>query len=348
MSIAHAFCITIKKYKSFVFLCVIVLLLSCEAKQLQRTDFVLGTVCTVRFFEPVKQIIFDDIFSYLYELDDILNAHKDGSDIDTVNKNAGIKAVEVRPELIETLAAALYYAGLSTDGNGRAVFDPTIGPLVALWGIGGETERVPSNEEIQAALALVNWRDVEIAPEAGTVFLTKKNMALDLGAIAKGYAADKTVAIIKSHGIANAIIDLGGNIIASGEKPGGANYKIGVQDPRSERGEHIGYAEVKDKTLVTSGNYERFFEQDGIRYHHILSTETGYPVNKGLLSVTIIADSSVDADALSTTVYALGFQNGAALLDAIPGTGAIFIFHSGEIKLTNSAEAVFHLNNENN
>jgi thiamine biosynthesis lipoprotein len=329
--------------KLFIIPCFIITLLSCEQKQGQRTNFVLGTVCTVRFFSPVKQEVFDDIFSYLYKLDDILNAHKEGSDIDTVNKNANIKAVTVRPELIEVLTAALDYAALSTDSEGRAAFDPAIGPLVTLWGIGSETERIPSQDEIKAALALVNWRDIEISPEEQTVFLRKKNMSLDLGAIAKGYAADKTVEIIRSRGIQNAIIDLGGNIVALGEKTDGEYYKIGIQDPRSPRGEYSGYAVVKNKTLVTSGDYERFFERDGIRYHHILSTETGYPVANGLLSVTIIADRSTDADALSTAVYALGFQNGSALLETISGTGAIFIFDSGEIKLTGEAKGVFHL-----
>jgi thiamine biosynthesis lipoprotein len=327
--------------KLFIIPCFIITLLSCGQKESWRTDFVLGTVCTVRFFQPVKKEIFNDIFSYLYELDDILNVHKDGSDIDTINKNAGIKAVAVRRELIEVLSTALEYAALSSK-NGHALFDPTIGPLVALWGIGSETERIPSDEEINAALALVNWRDVEIPPEKRTVFLREKNMALDLGAAAKGYAADKTAGIIRKHGIANAIIDLGGNIVALGAKADGGEYKIGIQNPRSERGEYIGYMRVKNKTVVTSGNYERFFERDGVRYHHILSTETGRPVNNSLLSVTIIAEKSIDADALSTLVYALGFERGSALLETLPDTDGIFVFEDNEIKLTGGAEAVFH------
>jgi thiamine biosynthesis lipoprotein len=308
---------------------------SCEKKQLQRTDFVLGTVCSVRFSSGVPLGVFDAVFGCLYELDDILSANKEGSDLDAVNKNAGVAPVAVRQELIDVLSRALFFARVSGGADGRAAFDPTIGPLVKLWGIGGESPRVPDPDEMRAALALVDWREVEV--DGNVVFLRKVGMSLDLGAIAKGYAADEAARIIRSFGIESAVVDLGGNIFALGGKPDGGPYKIGIQNPLLGRGAYSGFVEARNQTLVTSGSYERFFERDGVRYHHILSTETGYPVENGLLSATIVAGSSIDADALSTTVYALGYEKGSALLRAFPDVEAIFIFADGSTRTTAGA-----------
>ncbi|MDR2865275.1 MAG: FAD:protein FMN transferase [Spirochaetaceae bacterium] len=316
------------------------LTLSCVQKQTQRADFVLGTICSIRFFKELKPELFDELFSRLYELDDIFNMNKDNSDIDRINKNAGIQAVPVKKECIELLSRALYFSEISSQSNGYAAFDPTIGPLVKLWGIGSDKPRIPSPDEIKEKLSLINWRNIEINQEEQTVFLTKKGMSLDLGAIAKGYAADIIAEKIREYGIESAVIDLGGNIFALGEKPDKNPYKIGIQNPLSPRGDYMVYVETKNKTLVTSGSYERFFEENGVRYHHILSTETGYPVDNGLLSVTIIAENSTDADALSTTIYALGFEKGSALLKTMSGIDAIFIFEDGSLRVTEGAEKI--------
>jgi thiamine biosynthesis lipoprotein len=326
-------------YAWFYILILIAILSSCEAGKLQRSDFVIGTICRIRFFEAQKPDVFNAVFSELHRLDDMLSANKDGTEIDTINKNAGIKAVDVSDELIEVLSTALRYAELSSlSGRRRAAFDPTIGPLVKLWGIGNGNEKVPPPEEISAALSLVDYRNVELGEHS--VYLKQKGMMLDLGAIAKGYAADRAAVIITGFGIERAIIDFGGNIVVLGEKKDKKPYKIGIQNPSAERGEFSGYVEVDNvgngkKTLVTSGVYERFFEEDGTRYHHILSTETVYPVQNDIDSVTIITDKSMDADALSTTLFALGYEEGIALLNNMErGTDAIFIFRNGAIKHT--------------
>jgi thiamine biosynthesis lipoprotein len=338
--------------RAFVFLLCAVLLCACT-KQNVRTEFVLGTVCSVRFFENVQPKVFDSVFSFLMHLEDILSANREGSELDTINKNAGIAPVKVSHELIDVLKRALYFAELSSNGSAIAPFDPTVGPLVKLWNIGTDAERIPTNSEIQEALSLINWHDVEIDESSETVFLKKKFMALDLGAIAKGYAADEVAKIIIDYGIKSAVIDLGGNIFALGEKPASSifskpsAYKIGIQNPVDLRGTYIGYVEVKNKTLVTSGTYERFFEEGGIRYHHILSTQTGYPVWNDLLSVTIIAGNSMDADALSTTAFALGYEKGFELLENISDVEGIFILNDGSdgsdvsIKMTSGAEKIW-------
>jgi thiamine biosynthesis lipoprotein len=222
-------------------------------------------------------------------------------------------------------------------------FDPTVGPLVKLWGIGGDDPRLPGEEEIAGALALVDYRDLVIDREAGTAFLRRPGQALDLGAIAKGYAADEAVLAAKKARVRRALIDLGGNVFAWGERQKGEAWRIGVQDPRKERGVSLGTLRVKNKSIVTSGVYERYFEEGGKRYHHILSTEDGYPVENGLLAVTVVADSSIEADALSTAVFALGYEKGRALVETRPGTEAIFVFDDSRVILSSGIGEFFSL-----
>jgi len=239
----------------------------------------------------------------------------------------------VRDDLIEVLEKAIYYAELS---NGA--FDPTVGPLVRLWGIGTDNPHFPDEDEIMQALNLVNWRDIVIDREAGTVFLRRQGMAVDLGSIAKGYAADEAVRIAKEAGVKRAVFDFGGDIAVIGWRGKKGRellpWRIGLQNPLNERGTYIGILNVNDKSVVTSGVYENFIELDGKRYHHILSTTDGYPVENGLLSVTVMADQTADADALSTAVFAMGFEKGKALIDSIPGVEAIFIFNDNIVKTT--------------
>jgi thiamine biosynthesis lipoprotein len=268
-----------------------------------------------------------------------------GSGVIAINEQAGIAPVKVRADLLELLETALYYAELS-----GGAFDPTIGPLVRLWGIGTDTQRIPGNEEIAAALELVNWRDLAIDREAGTAFLKRKGMALDLGAIAKGYAGDEAARIAGEANVQRALFDLGGNIAALGwrERKGNKTlpWRIGIQNPLSGRGAYIGVLPVHDTSVVTSGVYERFFESGGKRYHHLFSTTDGYPVENGLLSVTIITKSSTAADALSTVIFTLGFERGRAVLDSIPDTEAIFIFDDRSVKITGGLAGIFTLTND--
>jgi thiamine biosynthesis lipoprotein len=264
------------------------------------------------------------------------------SGVVAINEQAGIAPVKVRADLIEVLEKALHYAALS-DG----AFDPTVGPLVQLWGIGTDRQRIPGDEEIARALELVNWRYVVIDRGAGTAFLWREGMALDLGAIAKGYAADEAALIARNAKVKRAIFDLGGNIVALGwrEQKGKEPlpWRIGIQNPLGERNAYIGVVTVHDASVVTSGVYERYFESEGKRYHHILSTANGRPVENGLLSVTIITASSTDADALSTAVFTLGFEKGKALINSIPETEAIFVFDDRSVRITGGLAGIFTL-----
>lgn len=318
-----------------LFLIFALVLSGCGRTAAAQSEFVLGTVCTINLYDKGTAPVYRTLFARLREIEGIMSANRAGSDLDLVNQHAGFMPVPVRPELIAVLSRALHFAELS-----GGAFDPTIGPLVKLWGIGTDAARVPAGEEIRAALEKVNWREVAIDEKAGTVYLKRPGMALDLGGIAKGYAADAVAALIREAALPRAVIDLGGNIFALGEKtagkPGapGLPWRIALQNPREPRGKYIGVLEVRDKTVVTSGVYERFLETGGKRYHHILSTADGYPADTGLLSVSVIAERSMDADALSTALFALGYEKGRALAESLEGVEAVFVFEDLGIAAT--------------
>ncbi len=317
----------------------VVCLAACSpAPQPPQSEFVLGTVCSVNLFERGKPEIYQDIFARLREIEDRMSINKEGTDLDAVNAASGVAPVKVHDDVYQVVAAARRYAELS-----GGAFDPTIGPVVKLWSIGTDYARVPAPDEIAAALPLVDWRDLVADEAERSVFLKRKGMVIDLGAIAKGYAADEVARIVKAHRIPRAIIDLGGNVLAYGVKKGGKPWKIGVQDPTGQRGEPIGIVQAKNKTMVTSGVYERFLEADGIRYHHILSAFDGYPIRNGLLSVTIVADRSIDADALSTSTFALGYEKGRALVETLDGIEAIFVFDDMTVRTTAALAKDFSL-----
>jgi len=317
------------------FLVALLFFAGCARAEPSRAEFVMGTVCSVTLYDQAKTQVYRDIFSRLREIEDRMSFNLTDSDIARVNAAAGIAPVQVHDEVFDVIERALFYAEIS-----GGAFDPTVGPLVSLWGIGGDDPRVPAQAEIDAVLPLINWRYVELDRERRTVFLRQPGMALDLGGIAKGYAADEAAAIIRKARLRRAIIDLGGNIMTLGVRQDGRPWRVGIQNPLDDRGAYIGIVEVRDKTVVTSGVYERNFEADGVLYHHIFSPFDGYPVANGLLSVTIIADTSIDADALSTAVFVMGYERGTALLESLENVEGIFVFEDMSVRKTKGVDLV--------
>ncbi len=311
---------------------------SSDAAPATRERFVLGTVCRISVYGADKPRAVAEAFARLADVEARMSANSEDSEIARVSAAAGGSPVAVSADSLEVLLAGLDFAR-RTGG----AFDPTVGPLVKLWGIGTDAARVPSAEEIRAALDLVDYRDVEVDEGRREVFLKRKGMALDLGAIAKGYAANEAVAILRKGGAKRAIIDLGGNIYAVGSKGPGKPFRIGIQDPERKRNSYLGVMPAEDLSLVTSGPYERFFMQDGKRYHHILDARTGYPAESGLVSSTVICADSMLADCLSTSTFILGLEGGKALVESVPGASAIFVESSGEVVLVGAGAAPFAL-----
>lgn len=312
-------------------------LVSCAGKPLERSELVLGTVCSIRALSGGTAKALDAAFARLRAIEDEMSANADDSVVAAINAAAGKAPVAAPADLRYVVSKALEYAARS-----GGAFDPTIGPVVKLWNIGREGERVPAQAELDAALPLVSYRDLVVDDAAGTVFLRRPGMRMDLGAIAKGYAADEAGKILSAKGVRAAVIDLGGNVKVIGAKPGGDAWRIGIQNPFDDRGSRLGIATLKgDYTVVTSGVYERFFLKDGVRYHHILSPADGKPVSNGLASATIICRSSIDADALSTSAFSLGLEKGMALIESLDEVEAVFVDEARKVYMSSGAKALF-------
>lgn len=336
----------IRRYTGMIILLTLIIILGgCIKKQeinskepLSRTEFLMDTVMTVKIYDNQSEKTLDKVFSRLKEIEDRMSATIETSDVNKINENAGIKPITVNSDTYFVIKEAKNYAELS---NGA--YDPTIGPLVDLWDIkSGEKEResIPTLEEIEEKKALINYKDLELL-DNNQVFLNRKNMKINLGGIVKGYAADEVRKILTENKVNAAIIDLGGNVFAHGIKADGSNWKIGVQNPLEYTGGYLGILQLKNKSIVTSGNYERFFIYNENRYHHILDAKTGYPSENELMGVTIVSDRSIDGDALSTTLFVLGLDGGMELISTIEGAEAVFITKDKSIYMTPGLKDMF-------
>lgn len=237
--------------------------------------------------------------------------------------------------------AALIEKGLEYSRLSDGAFDITVAPLSDLWNFTSSSPKVPDAGRMQSVLPLVDYKNIELRGQSFR-FLQDKT-ALDLGAVAKGFIADEIKAYLTSQGVNSAMINLGGNVLCVGNKPDGAAFKIGIQKPFADRNETIATMEITDKSVVSSGIYERFFEENQRLYHHLLNPKTGYPYNNGLISVTIISDLSVDGDGLSTACFALGLEKGMALIESLPQTDAIFITEDYEMHYSKDFETIYKI-----
>lgn len=284
---------------------------------LTYTDSLFDTVISVQIYDSDDESLIDNCKEICTKYDDMFSNTKNDSEISKIN-NANGQAVEVSDDTISLLKTAIHYGDIS---NGK--FDITISPVSSLWDFQSEDPEIPDDTDIQSALAHVNYKNIQI--NGNQVSLTDSEAAIDLGGIAKGYIADQLKDYLESQGVEHAMINLGGNVLAIGKKPDGSDYNIGIQKPFDTTGDPITSVKIADQSVVTSGDYQRYFKKNGKIYHHILNPSTGYPYDNGLSSVTIITDSSVNADALSTTCFALGLDDGMKLVNSTDHVEAVFI-----------------------
>lgn len=259
-------------------------------------------------------------------LEAALSATLPNSDVSRINTADGM------PTTVHAETAALLADACAISERVDGAFDITVRPLVTLWGFSEEEQRVPSQDEIDARLSLVDWRQIDVRENMVTV---PRGMQIDLGGIAKGYCGERLRQLIKSHGVTGALLTLGGNIEAIGAKPDGSAWRVAIRDPQNEQ-QVLGVIEVIDRAVVTAGSYQRYFEQDGVRYHHILDPKTGYPADSGLCSVTVIAESGTLADALSTAFLVLGTEPALALLETerFADCEAVFVETDGTVTMS--------------
>jgi len=307
---------------------------------ISRTEIFMSTPVSITIYDGEYENILDKAFEKVEEVENLVSINKENTEISELNKNAGIEKVKLSDISYDILKKGLEYSKLS---NGS--YDITIGPLVKLWNIGFEDAKVPSQDEINEVIDTIDYNNIEINDSTKEVFLTKKGMEIDLGSIAKGYIADEIANILKQEGVNRAIIDLGGNIYALGSKSSNSNWKIGIQNPFNDRGEVVGGIEVSDKTVVTSGIYERFIEENGVKYHHILNPKTGYPYETDIAGVSIITDKSIDADALSTLTFTKGLEEGLKFIEGLDNVDAIFITNDKKIYITDNIRDSFKIIN---
>lgn len=337
---------------------VIIFLTGCghTAEPVFQVGFYLDTVVQITLYSTgddescISKI--QECFTIIDNYERLFSATIEGSDIWNINHGGG-RPVAVSDDTVSLLRTALYYSELS---GGKV--DLTVLPLSELWDFGSDSDsqmtddgaaalhaeetnvtsdgcsRVPDSGAIEEALSHIDYRAVQI--EGNTVTLTDADAAIDLGFIAKGYIADRLKEYLLAQGVESACISLGGNLVTIGAKPDGRPYRIGIQKPFAAEGETVAAIDVTDASVVSSGIYERCFQEDDILYHHLLDTQTGYPADNDIAGVTILSSSSVEADALSTTCYFLGLTDGMELIESLDGVEGVFITRDGGLHSSTS------------
>ncbi|MBI4949696.1 MAG: FAD:protein FMN transferase [Deltaproteobacteria bacterium] len=267
---------------------------------------------------------FSSVEEEMARIEALMSEWMDGTPVSEVNRSAGIGPVAVPDEVFKIITDAV----LISEASGGA-FDVTWASMRGLWLFTPGNERLPSKDEVDGRLGLVDYRNIVLDPAKKTVYLKMRGMAIGLGAIAKGYAVDRAMKQIASSGIKDAIVKAGGDMRVQGRGPDGGSWKIGIRDPR-DKDRLIATLEVSNVSISTSGDYERSFIKDGVLYHHIMDPKTGYPA-RGTRSVTILGPDTETTDALSTAVFVLGPEAGMGLIKSLKGVEALIVDSNGRI-----------------
>jgi thiamine biosynthesis lipoprotein len=305
-----------------------------DERLFKETKIVMGTVVEITVAhrsEATARAAMIEAMGELQRVDDLMSHYKPGSMVSEINREGASRKIQVEEGVFQLLREALSISRAS-----QGAFDATILPVSELWGFnnGG---MVPQPDMIANKLNLVGYDGIDLDESKLTVGLKRIGMGLDLGAIAKGWAVDRAVEKIMSRGIENAIIDAGGDLRIIGGRPGKGFWRIGVQHPR-ESGALLVAFDLRDTAIVTSGDYERFFVADGVRYHHILDPATGQPA-RGCQSVTVLAATAAEADACATAAFVLGPEKGLAFLRSRPGVRGLIVGAEGALHWTDEGLA---------
>jgi len=325
-------CKTLSLLTAFCAILMLLAISGCEKhdKTYKESRTAMYTTCTITVLSrsPVKaKEAIDAGFAEIKRLESLLNYYSIDSEITAINNNAGKGPVKVSTETLDIIEKALAIAEAT-----RGAFNPTIGPVMKLWESSRQDPEhpLPSGQIISETLKLVDYGKININKADSEIFLMDAGMEIDLGGIAKGYAADSAIGTIRASGIRSALVSIAGDIKGIGLKNENKPWRVGVQDPRSKSSESqekeyeiITTIPLSDKAVSTSGDYQRFFFKDGKRYHHILDPRTGYPTESSLISVSVMASEGFMADGLSTGIFILGPDRGMDLLESMELDGII-------------------------
>lgn len=304
-----------------------------EPAQVKRAQMLMGTLVTITAVAPTEATAHAAVsagFQEVRRLEELLSTWIPTSELSRVNAAAGRNPVKVSPETFTVLKRSIEIATLTEGG-----FNIAIGPAVEAWGV-TEREHIPSETELQALRQLVDLSQIQLDETAHTVFLSKPGMRVDVGGIGKGYAADLAVRAMQQAGAVAGTVALSGDIKTFGRLPDGSRFPVGIKHPRKE-GAVLAWVELQDEAISTAGDYERFFERDGIRYHHILDPTTLHPA-RGCQSVTVIAREGTMADGLDTGIFVLGPERGMALVERLPDVEAVIVDQDGRLFVSSGLE----------
>lgn len=317
--IKHAACITLCASALLVLTGCGTALAPKNTDPIQRTDFLLNTFVDIKIYDSDDTTILDDAIAICKDYEAQFSRTMETSEIYKMNhRSVDEQVFTLSSNTAELLEKALHYCEIS-----GGAFDITVEPVSSLWNFSSGEAVLPDSGAIASAAEHVGYENLLL--EGNTLTFLSPYTTIDLGAIAKGYIADRIKEHLVESGVKSAVINLGGNVLCIGKKPNGTPFKIGLQKPFAESSETFAVMGIDDMSVVTSGVYERHFEIDGRNYHHILDPKTGYPYDNGLISVTIVSEESVDGDGLSTTCFSLGLENGLSLIESLDGVYGCFI-----------------------
>lgn len=317
-------------------LAVVLLSLKKPQKTVLYGRILMGTAVEITLKQDNPRAV-EAAFKEIERLEKVFSSYIPDSEISRISKGAGKEGIKVSAEVVEVVLAGLKVSRLS-----KGAFDPTVGVLFGkegVWDFSGEKNNVPKRKEILRLLRLVDYRDVIVNKDTSIVGLKKRGMRLDLGGVAKGYIVGRAMEVLKKHGIEWAIIRAGGDMMVYSSKGNAPPFTIGIQHPRKE-GELLGKIRVANRAVATSGDYERSFIKDGIRYHHIIDPKTGYPADK-CRSVTVVSEDPTLADALSTAAFVMGPEKGMELIERLAGVEGIIVDREGGVGVSSGLKAHF-------
>ena len=296
----------------------------------------MGTVIDVSIYHKEPEPLLDQVEALLHTYNKRFSANDDSSELMKINKAAGLHPVTVHPELFELISLGKWHS--CQPGSHLNI---AIGPLIQTWRIGFSDAKLPLPEEIRPLLDIINPNAILLSEETQSVFLKEKGMKIDLGALAKGYIADRIADFLKAEKVTSALINLGGNVLTFGPALHNPDkkWRIGIQNPVEKRGQHLLVLSVKDKSIVTSGIYERHLEVDGQSFHHIFDSATGYPVETDLASITIISDRSVDGEIWTTRLFGEAPASILNTVESLLGIDTLLVSQSGKIAYTSGLQS---------
>ena len=301
-------------------------------KEAEKTVYAMDTVMNLSAYGANSDNVLNKAETEILRLDDLWRRKNESSEIYKINN---LKSVSVSSDTSELIQTAI---GISKKTDG--IFDITIAPVMDLWGFYTKEFNVPDESGLKDALSRVNYNNIAVDGDNVSV---SENTEIDLGGIAKGFLSDRIIQIYRENGIESGIVSLGGNVQTLGRKPDGKLWRVAIQNPDNEN-EFLGVLSVENMAVITSGGYQRYFEQDGITYHHIINPNDGFPANSELKSVTVVSESGTLADGLSTAFFVMGLEKSIEYWRANGGFDIIMLTDNNELYITEGLKDIFESN----